>query len=163
MFLNKQFAIQDLNFWMETENFCTTDKFKDFKARQIRKKFFNQQYFLGPQSPATKEQQLQVCTYCSMILLTIQQFSLNINKVLNIEAKTQGWRLSKRPSSAAIREAQKYARARLENKWLPMYLESSVFKQRCLDVNFDGERHKVYIYTVYVSIHLYTRIVHRSD
>lgn len=68
-FLTKQFALQDLCFWIETENFCTTQNFKDFKARQIRKKFLNHQYFLGPQSPATKEQQSQVTGI--MIFLTI--------------------------------------------------------------------------------------------
>lgn len=60
IFLRKQFAQQDLSFWIEAENFCTTKNFKNFKACQIRKKFLNQQYFLGPLSPATKEQQLQV-------------------------------------------------------------------------------------------------------
>ena len=61
VFLSQQFAVQDLNFWMEIENFCTTEKkLKDIKARQIRKKYFNQEYFLGPQSPATEEEQLQV-------------------------------------------------------------------------------------------------------
>ena len=50
--------------WMEIEHFrsmsiCET-KLRDTKARQIRKQFFNKSYFFGPQSPANKEQQLQV-------------------------------------------------------------------------------------------------------
>ena len=41
-----------------------------------------------------------------------------------------GQRLPPRPSSAVFREAQKYVRARLEKKWLPMFLETPEFKQR---------------------------------
>ena len=59
-FLRKQFALQDLNFWIEAENFCISKNFKNARACQIRRRFLNQQYFLGPLSPATKEQQLQV-------------------------------------------------------------------------------------------------------
>lgn len=51
-------------FWMEIEHFrgmpIVEKKLKDNKARQIRKQFFNHQYFFGPQSPANKQQQLQV-------------------------------------------------------------------------------------------------------
>ena len=59
-FLKRQFALQDLRFWSEAENFCTSKNFKNARACQIRRRFLNQQYFLGPLSPATKEQQLQV-------------------------------------------------------------------------------------------------------
>lgn len=64
IFLNEQFAAQDLMCWMEIEHFrgmaIIEKKLKDNKARQIRKQFFNHQYFFGPQSPANKHQQLQV-------------------------------------------------------------------------------------------------------
>ena len=64
IFLNEQFAAQDLMCWMEIEYFrgipIIEKKMKDNKARQIRKQFFNRQYFFGPQSPANKQQQLQV-------------------------------------------------------------------------------------------------------
>jgi len=50
--------------WMEIEYFrgipIVEKKMKDNKARLIRKQFFNRQYFFGPQSPANKQQQLQV-------------------------------------------------------------------------------------------------------
>jgi len=57
--------------WMEIEHFrsmsiCET-KLRDTKARQIRKQFFNKGYFFGPQSPANKEQQLQVCVSVCLI------------------------------------------------------------------------------------------------
>lgn len=57
--------------------------------------------------------------------------------------ETQGQKLPVRPSSAVLREAQKCARARLENKWLPMYKEASDFKQRHLVAKYDDDHRKV--------------------
>lgn len=55
----------------------------------------------------------------------------------------QGQRLPARPSSAVIKEAQKHVRTRLESKWLPMYMETSEFKQRHLVAKYDGDRKNV--------------------
>jgi len=54
-----------------------------------------------------------------------------------------GQRLPPRPSSAVFREAQKYVRARLEKKWLPMFLETLEFKQRHMTVRQEGGRSSV--------------------
>ena len=57
--------------WMEIEHFrgmpIVEKKLKDNKARQIRKQFFTRQYFFGPQSPASKQQQLQVSNFIPVL------------------------------------------------------------------------------------------------
>ena len=44
---------------------------------------------------------------------------------------------------SVIRKAQKYARDRLENKWLPMYMETPEFKQRHFASKLDNDKKKV--------------------
>ena len=58
-------AVQDLRCWQEIENFHSTPPsqvdFKVVKARQIEREFLHKGYYLGSNSPASKEQQLKVC------------------------------------------------------------------------------------------------------
>ena len=68
---------------------------------------------------------------------------LFVNKIFNAEGTAQGIRIPKRPPSPIIKEAQKHVRYRLENKWLPMYTETSEFKQRRLAVKFNNDKKKV--------------------
>ena len=64
VYLNENYAAQDLMCWMEIESFRgipASDKHvRDLKARQLRRKYFNKKYFFGPNSPANKEAQRQV-------------------------------------------------------------------------------------------------------
>ena len=148
--------------WMEIEYFrgipIVEKKMKDNKARQIRKQFFNRQYFFGPQSPANKQQQLQVgkfifhysisvfsfhyfipCITCILHLYVITCILFS-NKVCSAGGGVYGQRVPPRPSSAILIEAQKHVKARLEKKWLPMYLVTPEFKQRHLATRHAGSR-----------------------
>lgn len=127
--------------WMEIEHFrgmpIAEKKLKDNKARQIRKQFFNRQYFFGPQSPANKQQQLQVSLYSHYSIPILFQFFIPcmfylLCKVCCAGGGIYGQRLSPRPSSAVLIEAQKHVKARLEKKWLPMFLETPEYKRRHL-------------------------------
>lgn len=113
MFLNKHCAAEDLMCWMDIEAFRglpATDKyFRDHKARQIRKAYFNKNYFFGPKSPASKEAQRQVIMAGGLCY---------------------GARLPARPPSPVLREAQKHVRARLEKTWLMRFINSPEFLER---------------------------------
>ena len=71
--------------WMEIEYFrgipIVERKMKDNKARMIRKQFFNRQYFFGPQSPANKQQQLQV--RINNLLGCVQRLKFNLRSFLS--------------------------------------------------------------------------------
>ncbi len=64
MFLNDNNGAIHLMCWMEIEGFRAipaADKvMRNMKAKQIRSKYFNKQYFFGPLSPVTKDIQRQV-------------------------------------------------------------------------------------------------------
>ncbi len=113
MFLNKYCAAEDLMCWMDIEAFRglpASDKFfRDLKARQIRKTYFNKHYFFGSKSPASKEAQRQ----------TIMAGGL-----------CYGARLPARTPSPVLREAQKHVRARLEKNWLMRFINSPEFLER---------------------------------
>ena len=113
MFLNKVCAAEDLMCWMDIEGFRgipASDKyFRNVKAKQIRKAYFNKSYFFGPKSPATKEAQRQ----------TIMAGGL-----------CYGARLPARPPSPVLREAQKHVRSRLEKIWLRKFINSPEFLER---------------------------------
>lgn len=148
--------------WMEIEYFrgipIVEKKMKDNKARQIRKQFFNRQYFFGPQSPANKQQQLQVrigkfilhysipvVSFHHSFILCVDHNLHNLiclfpNKVCSAGGGVYGQRVPPRPSSAILIEAQKHVKARLEKKWLPMFLGTPEFKQRHLAARHGGSR-----------------------
>ena len=63
-------------------------------------------------------------------------------KVCSAGGGVYGQRLPPRPSSAVFREAQKFVKARLEKKWLPMFQETPEFKQRNLSTR-RGDNRKI--------------------
>ena len=113
MFLNKHCAAEDLMCWLDIEGFrglpVSNKYFRDLKAKQIRKAYFNKNYFFGPKSPASKEAQRQVIMAGGLCY---------------------GARLPARPPSPVLREAQKHVRARLEKTWLMRFLNSTEFLER---------------------------------
>lgn len=113
MFLNKHCAAEDLMCWMDIESFRgvpLTDKYvRNIKAKQLRKQYFNKDYFFGPHSPASKEAQRQ----------TRAAGGINL-----------GARLPSRPRTPLFREAQKHIRARLEKRWLIQFINSPGFLER---------------------------------
>ena len=113
MFLNKNCAAEDLMCWMDIEGFRgvpLTDKYiRNVKAKQLRKQYFNKQYFFGPHSPATKEAQRQTRAAGGI---------------------SAGARLPGRPRTPLFREAQKHIRARLEKRWLIQFINSPGFLER---------------------------------
>lgn len=113
MFLNKHCAAEDLMCWLDIEAFRgipVSDKyFRNLKAKQVRKAYFNKNYFFGPKSPASKEAQRQVIMAGGLCY---------------------GARLPARPLSPVLREAQKHVRARLEKVWLKKFINSPEFLER---------------------------------
>lgn len=111
MFLNEAYAAEDLMCWMDIEAYrgisAKEDSMREYKARQLRKKYLNKQYYFGPNSPASKEAQR-----------------------LTVEAGGHGSRLSAVPSPAVFREMQKHIRARLEKKWVVQFIETPKFLER---------------------------------
>lgn len=105
VFLNKQSAAMDLMCWMEIEAFraipSTYQSMRKLKARQLRKKYLNKNYFFGHNSPANKEAQR-----------------------VTIQAGEHGSRLPARPRTPVFREVQRHARNRLEKFWIPKYMNS---------------------------------------
>ena len=67
-------------------------------------------------------------------------FFLFPNKVCSAGGGVYGQRVPPRPSSAILIEAQKHVKARLEKKWLPMFLGTPEFKQRHLAARHGGSR-----------------------
>ena len=62
------------------------------------------------------------------------------NKVCSAGGGVYGQRVPPRPSSAILIEAQKFVKARLEKKWLPMFLETPEFKRRHLAARHGSSR-----------------------
>ncbi|XP_059501756.1 regulator of G-protein signaling 22-like [Stegostoma tigrinum] len=112
VFLRENLAGMDLKCWMDIEYFRriphNEKETRDITSKEIKTKYLNRQYFFGPSSPATKVQQNEVMTLAG------------------------GWGklLHDRLSSDVLIEVQKYVKARLERKWLPMFLASEDFSQR---------------------------------
>lgn len=99
--------------WMDIEAFRgvpVTDRYvRNVKAKQLKKQYMNKGYFFGSNSPANKEGQRQT------------KLAGGVNS---------GARLPSRPRTPVFREAQKHVRARLEKKWLVMFINSSGFLER---------------------------------
>ncbi|CAG5132718.1 unnamed protein product, partial [Candidula unifasciata] len=113
-FLIPRCAEIDLKCWMDMEAWRRTapddSALRDQRAIEIKKNYLNKKYFFGPNSPAGKDGQ---------------------NKVMEVGG---GWGkfLEDKPHFNSILKAQKYVRARLENKHLPLFLISRDFQERHL-------------------------------
>ncbi|NXJ74082.1 RGS22 protein, partial [Trogon melanurus] len=103
-FLNEHSAGMDLMCWLDIEQFrkmLHKDKEKrEEKSKDIKNKYLNKKYFLGPNSPATREQQEQLMR------------------------SSGGWGqiLHDRLSAAVLLEIQQCVQKRLEKQWLPLFL-----------------------------------------
>ncbi|XP_069710526.1 regulator of G-protein signaling 22 [Phaenicophaeus curvirostris] len=103
-FLNEHSAGMDLMFWLDIEQFRKmhhNDKEKrEEKYKNIKNKYLNQNYFFGPNSPATREQQEQ----------------------LTHSGGGWGQILHDQLSAAVLLEIQQRVQKRLEEQWLPLFL-----------------------------------------
>lgn len=63
-FLSDNYASLDLHCWMDIENFRRIPEYREVlrssKADDIKDTYLNKQYFFGPNSPASKEEQTKV-------------------------------------------------------------------------------------------------------
>uniref|UniRef100_UPI00398ED8B3 regulator of G-protein signaling 22-like n=1 Tax=Pristiophorus japonicus TaxID=55135 RepID=UPI00398ED8B3 len=109
-FLKENLAGMDLMCWLDIDQYrkIPSNEMKDDKSKEIITKYLNRKYFFGPSSPATKMQQDEVA------MLAGGQDKLLHNQL----------------SSEIVIEVQNYAKARLESKWLPMFLASPEFAER---------------------------------
>ncbi|KAG8570396.1 hypothetical protein GDO81_011255 [Engystomops pustulosus] len=111
-FLEDHFASIDLKCWLDLEHLRRgSHRKKDERletSKDIKNKYLNKKYFFGPNSPATRDQQEQV-----MML-----------------AGGWGKLLHDRLPPTVVTEIQKYVRARIEKKWLPMFLSTEEFRER---------------------------------
>ncbi|XP_071277604.1 regulator of G-protein signaling 22 isoform X3 [Agelaius tricolor] len=103
-FLDKHSASMDLMCWLDIEDFrkmLQKDKEKsDEKSKDIKTKYLNNEYFFGPNSPATREQQEELM-------------------------HSGGGRRQSLPdqlSAAALLQVQQCVQKRLEKQWLPLFL-----------------------------------------
>lgn len=113
MFLNDNCAAEDLMCWMDIEAFRGIPAFdksiRRMKAKQLRKRYFTKQYYFGPNSPATKDEQRQA------VMAGGGQY---------------GARLPARPRTPVFREAQKHVQSRLEKAWLVKFINTPEFLER---------------------------------
>lgn len=108
-------GIIDLTAWTDMELFRrlpqpTTAKEQEERDRlciEIREKWLNKSYFFGSNSPASKEA---------------------IKQILELAGGVKA--LPSRPSSPVILETQKYARGRVERRWMKLYKETKEYKER---------------------------------
>ncbi|XP_071410183.1 regulator of G-protein signaling 22 [Pithys albifrons albifrons] len=103
-FLNKHSAGMDLMCWLDIEQFRKMfheDKEKsDEKSKDIKNKYLNNEYFFGPNSPATREQQ----------------------EKLTHSGGGRRQILHDQLSAAVLLEVQQCVQKRLEKQWLPLFL-----------------------------------------
>ncbi|XP_051466258.1 regulator of G-protein signaling 22 [Apus apus] len=103
-FLNEHSAGMDLMCWLDIEQFrkmLHKDKEKmEEKSKDIGNKYFNKNYFFGPNSPATREQQEQLMR----------------------SGGGGGQILHDQLSAAVLLEMQPCVQKRLEKQWLPLFL-----------------------------------------
>ncbi|XP_067888776.1 regulator of G-protein signaling 22-like [Heterodontus francisci] len=111
-FLRENLADMDLNCWLDIEHYRNIPnnqkENKDSKSKEVIGKYLNRKYFFGPSSPATKAQR---------------------NKVMAL-AGGRDKLLHNLLSSEVATEVQKYAKARIERQWLPMFLSTPEFAER---------------------------------
>ncbi|NXG03467.1 RGS22 protein, partial [Sakesphorus luctuosus] len=103
-FLNEHSAGMDLMCWLDIEEFRKMfheDKEKsDEKSKDIKNKYLNNEYFFGPNSPATREQQ----------------------EKLTHSGGGRRQILHDQLSAAVLLEVQQCVQKRLEKQWLPLFL-----------------------------------------
>ncbi|XP_010004824.1 PREDICTED: regulator of G-protein signaling 22 [Chaetura pelagica] len=103
-FLNEHSAGMDLMCWLDIEQLrkmLHKDKEKmEEKSKDIGNKYFNKNYFFGPNSPATREQQEQLMR----------------------SGGGGGQILHDQLSAAVLLEMQRCVQKRLEKQWLPLFL-----------------------------------------
>uniref|UniRef100_A0A8C5NJR8 Regulator of G protein signaling 22 n=1 Tax=Junco hyemalis TaxID=40217 RepID=A0A8C5NJR8_JUNHY len=104
-FLDKHSASMDLMCWLDIEEFrkmLEKDKEKsDEKLKDIKTKYLNNEYFFGPNSPATREQQEEVLMHSG-------------------GGRRQS--LHDQLSAEALLQVQQCVQKRLEKQWLPLFL-----------------------------------------
>ncbi|XP_027548265.1 regulator of G-protein signaling 22 isoform X5 [Neopelma chrysocephalum] len=103
-FLNEHSAGMDLMCWLDIEEFrkmLHEDKEKiEEKSKDIENKYFNDKYFFGPNSPATREQQEK-----------LMHSGGGRRQILHDQL-----------SAAVLLEVQQCIQKRLEKQWLPLFL-----------------------------------------
>ncbi|CAN8183799.1 unnamed protein product [Coccothraustes coccothraustes] len=103
-FLDKHSASMDLMCWLDIEEFkkmLQKDKEKsDEKSKGIKTKYLNNEYFFGPNSPATREQQEE----------------------LMHSGGGRRQSLHDQLSAAVLLQVQQCVQKRLEKQWLPLFL-----------------------------------------
>uniref|UniRef100_A0A8C2SLR8 Regulator of G protein signaling 22 n=1 Tax=Coturnix japonica TaxID=93934 RepID=A0A8C2SLR8_COTJA len=105
VFLNENSAGMDLMCWIDIEQFKNMphkdQEKREEKSKEIKNKYLNKKYFFGPNSPATREQQEQLMR------------------------SGGGWGqiLHDRLPPAVLLEIQRWVQKRLEEQWLPLFLE----------------------------------------
>ena len=112
-FIAENYGTTDLSCWVDIEGFKRMahedEVLRDTKAKEIKSKYINKKYFFGPNSPATtKEQEL-------------------------VLALSGGWGkqlVPERPPNVMLTEVGRYAKDRLERKWLAMFLATPAFANR---------------------------------
>ncbi|CAM9289681.1 unnamed protein product [Bubo scandiacus] len=127
-FLNEHSAGMDLLCWLDIEQFrkmLHKDKEKrEEKSKDIKNKYLNKNYFFGPNSPATREQQEELIH------------------------SGGGWgqMLHDRLSAAVLLEIQQCVQKRLEKQWLPLFLadehHGAEGQAKIRDITEDLSRHK---------------------
>uniref|UniRef100_A0A8B9FTQ3 RGS domain-containing protein n=1 Tax=Amazona collaria TaxID=241587 RepID=A0A8B9FTQ3_9PSIT len=125
-FLNERSAGMDLMCWLDIEQFREMfhkDKEnREEKSKDIKNKYFNKQYFFGPNSPATREQQEQIIY------------------------SGGGWGqiLQDQLSATILLEIQQCVQKRLEEQWLPLFLadEHHRVEGQIRDITEDLSRQK---------------------
>ena len=103
-FLDSRHASVDIMFWMEVESFrripSNETKLRNAKAKLIRSQYLTKNYYFGVNSPASKEGQ---------------------NRLLMLGGGKFGHKIP------VLIEGQKQVQARLEHRWLPVFIKTREF------------------------------------
>ncbi|NXP19731.1 RGS22 protein, partial [Scytalopus superciliaris] len=103
-FLNEHSAGMDLMCWLDIEEFRKMlhedEEKSDEKSKDIENKYLNNEYFFGPNSPATREQQ----------------------EMLRRSGGERRQVLHDQLSPAVLLQVQQCVQERLEKQWLPLFL-----------------------------------------
>ncbi|XP_064010094.1 regulator of G-protein signaling 22 [Pogoniulus pusillus] len=108
-FLSKHSAGVDLTCWLDIEQFRQVlhqdEEKRQEKSEEIRSKYFNEKYFFGPNSPASREQQEQLMR----------------------SGRGRGQIPHHQLPAAVLLQVQRRVQRRLETQWLPLFLAA----ERC--------------------------------
>ena len=117
-FLDSRHASVDIMFWMEVESFrripAKEAKLRNAKAKLIRSQYLTKNYYFGLNSPASKEAQ---------------------NRLIMLGGL--GHKVPQRPPTPILIEGQKQVQARLEHRWLPVFVKTREF----LEYVYPGQEH----------------------